>query len=139
MAPASWPLPPIPAAMGLDWRERHQGCAWRPDCGVVVSPSAQVRSSLCLLPPLTPPPPPPPPPVDCGALSDPANGSVVHSSTLVGSSASYTCDEGFVISEVAVRVCTSSREWSGVQPACNGMLMTSNNISVATNNTCLVL
>ena len=80
-----------------------------------MSPSAQVRSSLCLLPPLTPPPPP----VDCGVLSDPANGSVVHSSTLAGSSASYSCDEGFaMVGGTGTRTCGSDGAWTGMEPDC---------------------
>ena len=57
--------------------------------------------------------------VDCGRLSDPANG---HVTTLGGTTfeklAEYRCNEGYVLSYPAGRTCLSSGLWSGAAPRC---------------------
>jgi formylglycine-generating enzyme required for sulfatase activity len=58
-------------------------------------------------------------PVDCGALSNPSNGSVVLSEgTLRGALASYSCASGYVLQGGAARSCTDTGLWSGVPTSC---------------------
>ena len=63
--------------------------------------------------------------VECDTLEDPANGRVVLSGTTVGSTADYSCDEGYVLTGGAQRVCQKSRTWSGVAPTCERRLFSS--------------
>ena len=45
------------------------------------------------------------------------------SGVTVGSTADYSCDEGFMLEGEAQRVCQKSREWSGVAPTCERKLL----------------
>jgi len=55
----------------------------------------------------------------CPSLSSPANGNVALSSGLaVGSTATYTCDDGYRASYAATRYCQPDAQWSGQDPAC---------------------
>ncbi len=56
--------------------------------------------------------------VDCGVLSNPANGMVDVSTTTFGSIANYTCNPGYVITGVNNRSCGSDKEWSDIPPNC---------------------
>ena len=57
--------------------------------------------------------------VDCGSLSDPANGSVtILGGTTFESVATFSCDEGFVLSSTATGTCLSSGRWSFMAPTC---------------------
>lgn len=57
--------------------------------------------------------------VDCGLLPNPPNGMVTHpSGTQVGATAEYSCNDGFMLSDMTVRVCLPSGIWSGVEPTC---------------------
>lgn len=57
-------------------------------------------------------------PVSCGSLSAPANGSLDVEDTDFGASASYDCDDGYMISGDAIRTCTADGTWSGSEPTC---------------------
>jgi CUB/sushi domain-containing protein len=55
---------------------------------------------------------------DCGALTNPANGSVTVTTTTVGSTASYACSVGYHLSQSTARTCQTDGTWSGVEPTC---------------------
>ena len=54
----------------------------------------------------------------CPELPDPSNGAVMVSGLTVGSTASYTCDDGFKLSENILRMCETGGVWSGSEPLC---------------------
>ena len=57
--------------------------------------------------------------IDCGSLDDPADGQVELSNTTVGSSANYTCTQGYILSNGNnTRTCEVDGEWSGNTPIC---------------------
>ena len=59
--------------------------------------------------------------VDCGALSEPANGAVdLSDGTLVGAVAIYTCDPSFRLIGVESSLCQENGSWSGEAPICEG-------------------
>jgi cysteine-rich repeat protein len=56
---------------------------------------------------------------DCGALPNPTNGAVNTSGgTTYPSTASYSCNAGYVRSGSATRACQTSGTWSGSAPTC---------------------
>ncbi|WAR08533.1 hypothetical protein MAR_018491, partial [Mya arenaria] len=57
---------------------------------------------------------------DCRALSEPNNGSVLYTSTIQDSVATYSCHAGFQIDCVTRRTCSAvtPKGWSGVAPSC---------------------
>ena len=55
----------------------------------------------------------------CGRLKPPDNGDVQLTGTTIGSSATYSCSEGFNLEGDNIRVCQESGEWSGVEPVCS--------------------
>ena len=55
----------------------------------------------------------------CPALTDPANGTVTWTGLIPGSTATYTCDEGFELNGVQNRTCQSDGTWSDVPPTCD--------------------
>ena len=58
--------------------------------------------------------------VDCGPLSDPANGAVdLSDGTEFGATAVYSCDAGYILSGTSTRDCLDTGLWSGVEPTCN--------------------
>ena len=62
--------------------------------------------------------------VDCGNLTDPANGSVTHTSgTTFGQTATYSCNTGYNLVGDSTRTCQAVGEWSGSVPTCQGMLL----------------
>ena len=62
--------------------------------------------------------------VDCGMPEDITNGTVTTSSTVYNSNATYTCDPGYVLVGLAVRVCEADGSWSNAAPACERRCMT---------------
>jgi len=56
---------------------------------------------------------------DCGRLKPPDNGDVQLTGTTIGSSATYSCSEGFNLEGDDVRVCLESGQWSGREPVCS--------------------
>ena len=67
------------------------------------------------------------PAIMCPALLDPINGAVTWTSLTEGGVATYVCDDGFELEGSMTRTCESSGMWSGVEPMCRGMLITSFN------------
>ena len=64
---------------------------------------------------------------DCPPLTDPANGVVTVTGQTSGSTATYTCNSGFVLalfevipSETVVRTCQHGGTWSAFKPLCRG-------------------
>ena len=57
--------------------------------------------------------------VDCGKLNDPANGGVTTiGGTTFESLASYSCNDGYILSYPVGRTCLSTCQWSGEEPRC---------------------
>ena len=62
--------------------------------------------------------------VDCGSLTDPANGSVTHTAgTTFGQTATYSCNTGYNLVGDSTRTCQATGVWSGSAPTCEGMLL----------------
>ena len=62
--------------------------------------------------------------VDCGSLTDPANGQVDHTSgTTLGQTATYSCNTGYNVVGDSSRTCQAEVIWSGSAPTCQGMLL----------------
>ena len=62
--------------------------------------------------------------VDCGDLSDPANGSVtLTTGTTLGQTATYSCNTGYGLVGDSTRTCQATGNWSGSEPTCQGMLL----------------
>ena len=55
---------------------------------------------------------------DCGDLPPPANGSVLVSNTTERSVATYTCDDGYILTGDPTRTCLESGNWSNTEPSC---------------------
>ena len=57
--------------------------------------------------------------VGCCRLGHPLNGQVELSNTTVGSTANYTCNQGYILSNGnSTRTCQANQEWSGSPPSC---------------------
>ena len=55
----------------------------------------------------------------CCNLDDPDNGQVELSNTTVGSTANYTCNQDYILSNGnSTRTCEANRQWSGSPPSC---------------------
>ena len=62
--------------------------------------------------------------VDCGTLTDPANGRVTYTSgTTFGNTTTYSCNTGYNLVGDSIRTCQATGNWSGSAPACHGMLL----------------
>ena len=60
--------------------------------------------------------------VDCGNLTDPANGQVNHTSgTTFGENATYSCNTGYNLVGDRTRTCQATANWSGSPPTCAGI------------------
>ena len=65
--------------------------------------------------------------VDCGNLQAPLNGNVQYKDTTLGSTATYSCDQGFILMGPQQRNCKSQGVWAGNAPSCvaaQGMSLT---------------
>lgn len=61
-------------------------------------------------------------PITCGALTPPANGSVLTpTGTTLNASANYRCDSGYTLVGIATRVCGTDGSWSGTEPVCEAV------------------
>ena len=63
--------------------------------------------------------------VDCGALTNPANGKVIHTQsggTTYGQTATYSCNTGYNLVGNSTRNCQATGLWSGSAPICQGGL-----------------
>ena len=58
--------------------------------------------------------------VDCGPLANPPKGRVSVSGTTVGSTATYSCEGGYLLVGERTRECLATGEWSGKEPVCTG-------------------
>ena len=56
--------------------------------------------------------------VDCGPLPSPDNGNITKTGTLIGSTATYTCDSGYERVDSDILVCRGDGTWSG-SPLCS--------------------
>lgn len=78
-------------------------------------------------------------PKDCGALTAPSNGTISQPSTVVGATATYSCNTGYALNGTATRQCQTSVMWSGNAPTCTlkdcGTLTAPSNGSVSQPNT----
>ena len=63
--------------------------------------------------------------IDCGYLLNPESGVVSLSGTVLGSTARYSCNKGFVLVGESSRKCLDSGRWSGQPPTCKGCCVTS--------------
>ena len=62
--------------------------------------------------------------VDCGILTNPANGQVTHTAgTIFGQTATYRCNTGYNLVGSSNRTCQATRVWSGSEPTCEGIAM----------------
>ena len=57
----------------------------------------------------------------CSELTDPDNGKVNLTGLTNGSTATYTCDNGYKLSRNQTRTCLNTGVWSGQKPICFGM------------------
>ena len=65
--------------------------------------------------------------MDCGSLTDPANGQVDHTAgTSLGQTATYSCDTSYNLVGDSTRNCQATGNWSGSAPTCLGMLLKGN-------------
>ena len=61
--------------------------------------------------------------MDCGSLTDPANGQVdLTSGTTFGQTVTYSCNTGYNLVGDSTHTCQATGEWSGSVPTCEGML-----------------
>ena len=58
----------------------------------------------------------------CGGLSL-ENGNVNISLPIEGNTATYSCDAGYRLVGVAIRVCQSNGLWSETAPTCQGIIV----------------
>ena len=56
--------------------------------------------------------------IDCGNPPDIPNGVITANDTSLGSTAQYTCNDGYILLGGATRICESTDMWSGTEPAC---------------------
>ena len=61
--------------------------------------------------------------VDCGSLQSPQNGYVSFLSTTPGSTATYSCFEGFELIGTATRRCEDNGQWSSSTPECRAQVL----------------
>jgi len=59
---------------------------------------------------------------DCPDLPAPANGAVSMSGIIVGSTATYSCNEGFSLDGNVERTCEDDM-WTGTEPVCLSKLL----------------
>ena len=60
--------------------------------------------------------------VDCGNLTDLANGRVDHTTgTTFGQNATYSCDTGYNLVRNSTRTCQATGNWSGSASTCEGV------------------
>ena len=60
--------------------------------------------------------------VDCGSLTDPANGQVNHTvGTTLGQTATYSCNTGYNLVGNSTRTCQAEGNWTGSAAICQGI------------------
>ena len=62
--------------------------------------------------------------IQCNALSDPDNGAVSFTGigVNVGDTATYSCNDGYELSDDSTLICQSDGEWSSPPPTCEGTI-----------------
>ncbi|XP_064397067.1 CUB and sushi domain-containing protein 1-like isoform X5 [Halichondria panicea] len=73
--------------------------------------------------------------VVCDGLSPPVNGTLLLSSVVFNSQATYGCNSGFMINGPTVRICQQTGSWSGNIPTCEEILCPELKVSQGTINT----
>ena len=61
----------------------------------------------------------------CGGLPNPANGQATLAGRTSGSTATYTCNNGYQLTGVQTRTCQNTGMWSGMAPTCTRMSVVS--------------
>ena len=62
--------------------------------------------------------------VDCGTLTNPANGQVNHTAgTIFGRTATYSCNTGYNLVGDNTCTCEATGAWPGSVPTCQGVLL----------------
>ena len=59
--------------------------------------------------------------VECGDLANPRNGRVDLSGTTFGSTATYSCNQDYMLDGPRTRNCQADGSWSGREPTCERM------------------
>ena len=60
--------------------------------------------------------------VDCGNLTHPANGQVIHTAgTTFGQTATYSCNTGYNLVGDSIHTCQAGGSWSGSASTCQGI------------------
>ena len=63
--------------------------------------------------------------MDCGLLPNITNGMLSYNpqgqdQTLVGATATFTCNTGYTLNGSSMRTCQTGGAWSGSDPTCDG-------------------
>ena len=58
--------------------------------------------------------------VSCSPLSNSENGVVELTGTAVGDTATYSCNQGFILFGKGIRTCRADGAWNGKSPECRG-------------------
>ena len=61
--------------------------------------------------------------MNCGTLSNQANGRVSYTGTTYGHRATYSCNTGYRLVGSSPRICQATGRWSGSAPICQGVLL----------------
>ena len=81
---------------------------------LILQMRTNIHSHLCLLSTA----------VNCGTLANPANGRVSYTAgTIVGQTATYSCNTGYSLEGDSTRTCQTTGVWSRSAPICQGMLL----------------
>ena len=65
--------------------------------------------------------------MDCGTLTNQANGQVSHTAgTTFRQAATYSCNTGYNLMGDSTRMCQATGVWSGNEPTCQRMLIVNN-------------
>ena len=56
--------------------------------------------------------------MNCGFLSPPENGEVVHTGTTFDETAEFSCNTGYELSDSATQRCLANAMWSDISPTC---------------------
>ena len=63
--------------------------------------------------------------MDCGSLTDPANGQVNHTTgTILEQTATYSCNTGYNLVGDSTRTCQATGVWSGSEHTVQGTYVT---------------